>query len=121
MLPFGQMSETISRQLSYEYTLRRRALDALKNLNSAFPERSQLLQQVDVLVSSEDKVVVSITLSSRATATDVAKAEGVFSGGRVISDSLPPINQSLRSYKEIYLGDGWRMFRAYSWRKGQDD
>ena len=115
------MNDTISSQLSYEYTSRRRALEALNNLDSAFPKHSQLLRQVDVLVSSKDRVIVSITLTSRATAMDVARAEGVFSGGKVISESLPLIDQSLRSYKEIYLSDGWRMFRSYRWRKNQDD
>jgi hypothetical protein len=73
------MNDTISSQLSYEYTSRRRALEALNNLDNAFPKHSQLLQQVDVLVSSKDKVIVSITLTSRATAMDVAKASGLFS------------------------------------------
>lgn len=114
------MNDTVPSQLSYEYTSRRRALDALNNLDNAFPKRSQLLQQVDVLVSNKDKIIISITLTSQATAVDFARAEGVFSGGKVISELLPQIDQNLRSYKEIYLGDGWRMFRSYSWRKNQD-
>lgn len=111
------MGETLSRQLSYEYTSRRRALDALKNLDSAFPPRTKLLQQVDVFVSVTDSVIVSITLAPQAVATDIAKAEGVFSGGKPLSEGLPSIDPNLRSCKEIYLGDGWRMFRAYSWRQ----
>jgi len=120
-LSLNQADKVASRQLSYEYKSRRKALDALKNLNNAFAPQGKLLEKVDVFVSVDDFVVVRVTLSSRVTATDIAKAEGVFSGGKPTSKTLPTLDPHLRSFKEIYLGIGWKMFRAFGWQKGQNE
>ena len=120
-LPLNSGNKAKFRQLSYEYKSRRKALDALRNLDNAFSQRNGLLQKVDVFVSVKNTVVVSITLSSKVTPTDIAKAEGVFSGGDPALETLPTLDPCLRSFREIYLGDGWRMFRAFGWRKGQND
>lgn len=117
----NQASNIASRQLSYEYKSRRKAFDALKNLDNAFSPQSKLLKNVDVFVSVDDLVVIGITLSSKVTATDIAKAEGVFSGGKPASGTLPELDPRLRSFKEIYLGNGWGMFRAFGWQKGQNE
>jgi len=114
-------NKVASRQLFYEYKSRRKALDALKNLDNAFPPRGKLLEKVDVFVSVDDVVVIGVTLSSRVTDTDIAKTEGVFSGGKPTSKTLPPLDPRLRSFKEIYLGTGWKMFRAFGWQKGQNE
>lgn len=121
VLSLNSENKAKSGLLSYEYKSRRKALDALKNLDNAFSQRNGLLQQVDVFVSVKDTVVVSITLSSKVTPTDIAKAEGVFSGGKPASRTLPELDPRLRSFKEIYLGTGWKMFRAFGWQKGQNE
>jgi hypothetical protein len=112
---------TASRQLTYEYKSRRKAFDALKNLDKAFPPQSKFLKNVDVFVSADDTVLVGITLSSRVTATDIARAEGVLSGGKFTTTALPLIAPGLRTFKELYLGSGWKMFRAFGWQKGQNE
>jgi hypothetical protein len=117
----SQTINTASRQLTYEYKSRRKAFDALKNLDSVFSAQSKLLKDVDVFVSDVGAVLIGVTLSSKVTATDIAKAEGVFSGGKSTSKGLPQLDPALRSFKEIYIGNGWKMFRAFGWQKGQNE
>ncbi len=120
-VPLNQAISTASRQLTYEYKSRRKAFDALKNLDNVFSTQSKLLKSVDVFVSANGTVLIGITLSSKTTATDIAKAEGVFSGGKSTSTAMPQLDPYLRSFKEIYLGNGWKMFRAFGWQKGQNE
>lgn len=120
-VPLNQAINTASKQLTYEYKSRRKAYDALKNLDSVFSPKSKLLKKVDVFVSSNGTVLVDITLSSKVTATDVAKTQGIFSGGKASPTTLPQLDPGLRFFKEIYLGEGWKMFRGFGWQKGQNE
>jgi len=74
----NQATNTASRKLTYEYRSRRKAFDALKNLDKAFPPESKFLKNVDVFVLGDGTVLIGITLSSRVTDTDIAKAQGFF-------------------------------------------
>lgn len=120
-MPLSPSSNFKSRQLSYEYKSRRKAFNALANLDSAFPPENKLLENVDVFVTTDDVVLVCITLSPQVTDTDVAKAEGVFSGGKPTTKKIADLDSRLRSFKEIYLNAGWKMFRAFGWQKGQNE
>ncbi len=117
----NQATSTGSRKLAYEYRSRRKAFDALKNLDKVFSPPNKFLKNVDVFVAADGAVLIGITLSSKVTDTDIARAQGVFSGGRPTETALPEIDAALRSFREIYLGDGWKMFRAFAWQRGTDE
>jgi len=120
-VPLNQATSTGSRKLTYEYRSRRKAFDALKNLDKVFSPKSKFLKNVDVFVAADGAVLIGITLSSKVTDTDIAKAHGVLSGGKSTATALPELDPALRSFKEIYIGDGWKMFRAFAWQKGPDE
>ncbi|AII60159.1 hypothetical protein X793_00455 [Dehalococcoides mccartyi CG4] len=117
----NQATSTESKRLRYEYKSRRKAFDALKNLENVFSATSKSLKNVDIFVSDDGTVLVAVTLSSKVTATDIAKAEGVFSGGKATLKIMPELAPSIRSFKEIYIGSGWKMFRAFGWQKSQNE
>ncbi len=119
-VPLNRAISTGLQKLTYEYRSRRKAFDALKNLDKVFSPQSKSIKNVDVFVTADGAVLIGITLSSKVTDTDIAKAQGVLSGGRSTEVALPEIDPALRSFKEIYLGDGWKMFRAFAWQKGPD-
>ena len=116
-----QALSTRLKKLTYEYRSRRKAFDALQNLDKVFSSQSKFLKDVDVFVAADGAVLIGITLSSKVTDTDIAKAQGVLSGGRSTAAALPEVDPALRSFKEIYLGDGWKMFRAFAWQKGPNE
>jgi len=120
-VPLNQATSTESKRLRYEYKSRRKAFDALKNLENVFSATSKSLKNVDIFVSDDGTVLVAVTLSSKVTATDIAKAEGVFSGGKATLKIMPELAPSIRSFKEIYIGSGWKMFRAFGWQKSQNE
>ena len=119
-VPLNHAKNTESTKLTYEYRSRRKAFDALKNLDKVFSPQSKFLKSVDVFVIADGGILIGITLSPNVTNTDIAKAQGVLSGGRSTAVALPEIDRALRSFKEIYLGDGWKMFRAFAWQKGSE-
>jgi len=119
--PLIQALSTRLKKLTYEYRSRRKAFDALQNLDKVFSSQSKFLKDVDVFVAADGAVLIGITLSSKVTDTDIAKAQGVLSGGRSTAAALPEVDPALRSFKEIYLGDGWKMFRAFAWQKGPNE
>lgn len=99
--------------LVYYYKSRRKAADAVRAL-LASPVRGHV-QQVGVLIETNRSVFVAVSFTSIATETDRVRVEGMLATGQPSTRDFSELMTSLKSYREIYIGQGTEMFRGHGW------
>lgn len=104
-------------QLAYRFKSRRKAADAVRALLS-LPVRDHV-QQVSVVIQTDRSVFVTVSFASVATETDRVRVEGILAAGQPDTKDFSELMASLKSYREIYIGQGANMFRGHGWGSEQ--
>ncbi len=95
------------------YKSRRKAADAVRALYSS--SAREHLQDVAVCVGTNGEVFVATVFSPTATEVDRVRVEGILAGGHQTDKDFTELMASLKSYREIYIGNGTEMFRGHGW------
>lgn len=102
-----------SMHLVYYYKSRRKAADAVRALLRS-RGRSHV-EEAAVFVETEGSVFVAVLFAPGATETDQVRVEGILASGQPSNRDFTDLVTSLKSYREIYIGQGTEMFRGHGW------
>ena len=100
-------------QLVYYFKSRRKAADAVRALSR--PPVRDYIQQLDVLIETDRSIFVMVSFASRASETDRVRVEGILAAGQPNTRDVSELMTSLKSYRELYIGQGSEMFRGHGW------
>lgn len=102
-----------SMHLVHYYKGRRKAADAVRALL-----RSRVRSHVEeaaVFIETDGSVFVAVLFAPGATETDRVRVEGILASGQPSNRDFNDLLTSLKSYREIYIGQGTEMFRGHGW------
>jgi hypothetical protein len=100
-------------QLVYYFKSRRKAADAVRALSRS-PVRDYI-ERLGVLIETGQSIFIVISFASVATETDRVRVEGILAAGQPSTRDFSELMTSLKSYREIYIGEGAEMFRGHGW------
>lgn len=99
--------------LVHYYRSRRKAADAVQVLLKS--RATSHVEEVTVFVETAGSIFVAVLFAPGATETDRVRVEGILASGQPSNRDFTDLVTSLKSYREVYIGQGTEMFRGHGW------